>query len=78
MLSKGTCARMQKIILPEWICICAMLSQNAVHPDAKGTMMLQLVDAESKRKGGRKLKRPEKKKQKPKKKINEMPQRSAS
>jgi len=56
-----------------------MRSQNAAHPDAKGTMMLQLVDAVSNGKSGRKLKRPEKKKQKPiKKKINEMPRRSAS
>jgi len=64
MLSKGKSARKHKIILPEWICICAMRSQNAAHPDAKGTMMLQLVDAVSNGKGGRKLKRPEKKKTK--------------
>jgi len=42
MLSNGTRARKQMIILPQWMCICAMRSQNAVHPDAKGTMTLRL------------------------------------
>jgi len=61
--------------IPEWISIWTMLSQNAVHPDAKGTMTLQkLVDAARKRKSGRKLKcplkYPQRKKKKTKKKKN--------
>jgi len=57
-----------------------MLSQNAVHPYAKGTMMLQkLVDAASRIKEKRKkLSCPRKKKTKSKKKINKVPPRSRS
>jgi len=57
-----------------------MRSQNAVHPYTKGTMMLQkLLDSESKGKSGRKAKKTQEKKiQKPKSKINELPPRSRS
>jgi len=55
--------------IPKWISIWTMLSQNAAHPDAKGTMTLQkLVDAARKRKSGRKLKCPQKKQKKSAKK----------
>jgi hypothetical protein len=57
-----------------------MRSQNAVHPYTKGTMMLQkLLDSKSKGKSGRKAKKTQEKKiQKPKSKINELPPRSRS
>jgi len=51
--------------IPEWISICTMLSQNAVHPDAKGTMTLQkLTGCRKKKEKRKKVKVTQRKKEK--------------
>jgi hypothetical protein len=70
-------------LTPEWISICAMLSQNAGHPYTKGTMTLQKLTLlwmlEEKGKAEeRKVNWPKRQKENKNKEVKQSHQRSRS